>query len=112
VLLEAEAAIGESSKEDCKYCRSLLQGANPKLKFDWEKPKRAAKMGLFHAEGHNRLGLVALHQAEPKEAVQHFRETVRAGRTYFSSRIFWNQKTFSPEGQSPSFLELVLLQPT
>jgi tetratricopeptide (TPR) repeat protein len=39
------------------------------------------------AEGHNRLGLVALKEETPKEAVEHFREAAKQGRGYFARRI-------------------------
>ena len=42
------------------------------------------------AEGHNYMGLMALKEQKPKEAVEHFKNTVKFGRGLFPKRIAKN----------------------
>lgn len=53
-----------------------------------------------YAEGYNYLGLIALAESEPKQAVEHFRTTAKLGRNLFPPRItkasYWTDHSTRP----------------
>jgi hypothetical protein len=53
-----------------------------------------------YAEGHNYLGLIALAQRNPEDAVKHFEKTVALGRNLFPRKIakksYWNNLSTRP----------------
>jgi len=53
-----------------------------------------------YAEGYNYLGLIALNENEPKEAVTYFRDTVKFGRNLFPQKLakshYWGDLSTRP----------------
>jgi len=53
-----------------------------------------------YAEGYNYLGLIALNENEPKEAVAYFRDTIKFGRNLFARKVaksdYWSDLKTRP----------------
>jgi tetratricopeptide (TPR) repeat protein len=67
-----------------------------------------------YAEGYNYLGLIALEERNPKEAVEHFRTTVKVGRKLFPPRMakanYWSDLSTRPYMRGLMNLALALVQ--
>jgi hypothetical protein len=67
-----------------------------------------------YAEGFNYLGLIALREESPKDAVEHFRKAMKLGRTLFPKRIpkadYWSDLSTRPYMRGVQNLALALIQ--
>lgn len=67
-----------------------------------------------YAEGFNYLGLIALDERNPKEAVDYFRTTIKVGRKFFPRRIakanYWSDISTRPYMRGLMNLALALVQ--
>lgn len=67
-----------------------------------------------YAEGYNWLGLIDLQEDNPKEAVEHFRKTIKYGRSLFPKRIakssYWSDHSTRPYMRGMENLCIALIQ--